>query len=168
MIIAIIYMIISFLLENFMSIIFPSTLSSVSFFTTIYTIIGLVILYPYFSNYKKYYLLVIIFGLLFDILYTSTFVLNVVLFLTVAIVIKVLYDIFPENIFMTNLISIIVIVLYHLFSFIILSIFGNINYDIMLLINIITHSLLMTIIYTSISYFVIKFIYGKYNVKQIK
>lgn len=168
MIVSIIYLIISFLLENFMSIIFPSTLSSISFFTTIYTVIGLVILYPYFSNHKKYYLLVIIFGILFDILYTSTFILNLIIFLIVSFVIKILYDILSENVFMTNLISVVAIILYHLLSFVILSIFGSINYDFMLLINIILHSILMTIIYTSISYFVIKFIYSRLNIKQIK
>ncbi|MBQ8192655.1 MAG: hypothetical protein IJZ46_01095 [Bacilli bacterium] len=151
-----------------MSIIFPSTLSSISFFTTIYTVIGLVILYPYFSNHKKYYLLVIIFGILFDILYTSTFILNLIIFLIVSFVIKILYDILSENVFMTNLISVVAIILYHLLSFVILSIFGSINYDFMLLINIILHSILMTIIYTSISYFVIKFIYSRLNIKQIK
>lgn len=168
MIVSIIYLIISFFLENFMSIIFPSTLSSISFFTTIYTVIGLVILYPYFSNHKKYYLLVIIFGILFDILYTSTFILNLIIFLIVSFVIKILYDILSENVFMTNLISVVAIILYHLLSFVILSIFGSINYDFMLLINIILHSILMTIIYTSISYFVIKFIYSRLNIKQIK
>ena len=42
------------------------------------------------------------------------------------------------------------------------------NYDIILLINIITHSLIMTIIYTSVSYFVIKLIFYIFNIKQIK
>ena len=68
MVISIIYLIISFLFDNFMSNIFPSTLGNVSYFTTIYVIISLVIIYPYYGNEKKYYILAIIFGLLFRII----------------------------------------------------------------------------------------------------
>lgn len=168
MIISIIYMLISFILDNFMSNIFPSTLSNVSIFSTIYIIISFVIIYPYFNNERKYYLLILIFGILFDILYTGTFIFNMVLFLVLGILVKILNNVFPENVFTTNIISFIVICSYHILSFIILSIVGSVNYDFMLLINIILGSILMTIIYTSISYYIMKFIYGKFNIKQIK
>ena len=55
MILTIIYLIFSFILESFMSNIFTSTFSSISVFSTIYTIIALVIVYPFFYNDKKYY-----------------------------------------------------------------------------------------------------------------
>lgn len=168
MIISIIYLIISFLLDNFMSNIFPSTLSDVSYFTTIYIIISFVIIYPYFDSEKKYYILLFIFGLLFDILYTGTFILNVVIFFIVSIIIKLLNNIFPENIFTTNVISVISVSFYHIISFIILSLVSNIGYDFILLINIILGSLIMTVIYTTISYFVMKFIYHRFNIKYIK
>lgn len=168
MIISIIYMVISFILDNFMSNIFPSTLSSVSIFSTIYILISIAVIYPYFCNDKKYYLLVIIFGILFDILYTGTFIFNMVIFFALSILIKILNNVFPENVFTTNIISIIVISSYHIVSFIILGIVGNINYDFMLLVNIVLGSILMTIIYTCVSYYVMKYIFGKFNIKQIK
>ena len=168
MIISIIYLVLSFILDNFMSNIFPSTLSNISYFTTMYIIISFVIIYPYFTNKKKYYLLLIIFGLLFDIIYTSTFILNMILFLGVGICIKTLNNIFPENVLTINIISFISISLYHMFTFIILYLVGNIKYDFILLINIIIHSIIMTVIYSSISYIVMNFIYNKFNIKQIK
>ena len=168
MIISIIYLVLSFILDNFMSNIFPSTLSDVSVFSTIYILISITIIYPYFSNERKYYLLVIIFGVLFDILYTGTFIYNMVIFLVLGILVKIFNNMFPENVFTTNIISVIVVSLYHVLSFIILSIVGSINYDFILLVNIILGSVLMTIIYTSVSYYVIKFIYNKFNIKQIK
>ena len=168
MVISVIYLIFSFILDNFMSNIFSSTLSNVSYFTTIYIIISFVILYSYFANERKYYLLLIIFGLLFDVLYTGTFIFNMILFFVIGIGIKILNNVFPENIFTINLISIIVISLYHLLSFIILSLVSGIDYSFILLINIITHSIVATIVYTSVSYFVMKFIFEKFNVKQIK
>lgn len=168
MIISVIYLIISFLLEGIMSNIFPSTLSNISYFTTIYTIISLVIIYPYFNNDKKYFILIIVFGILFDMLYTSSIFINTFIFIIIGIVTKILYNIFTENVFMTNIISYIGIVIYHVLSFIILLIVGYNDYNIMLLFNIIIHSIFMTIIYTSISYFIIKFIYNKRGIKYIK
>mgnify|MGYP003316490958 CR=1 FL=1 len=90
------------------------------------------------------------------------------LFLVIGIVIKTFNNLFPENIITTNLISIISVMVYHIISFIILNLVSNISYDFMLLINIITHSFIMTIIYTTISYFGIKYIFNKFNIKQIK
>lgn len=168
MIISIIYLVFSFILDNFMSNIFPSTLTNISYFTTIYIIISFVVLYPYFNSEKKYYILLIIFGLLFDILYTGTFIFNMILFLVIGIVIKIFNNLFPENIVTTNLISIISIILYHVISFIILNVVSNISYDFILLINIIIHSIIMTVIYTSICYFGIRYIFNKFNIKQIK
>lgn len=168
MIVSIIYLVVSFVLENVMASIFPATLGSVSYFTTIYTIIALVVIYPYFANEKKYYILVIIFGALFDILYTSTLLINVVFFLLIAVIIKVLNTIMSDNIFTTNVISIISIIIYHLLSFVILNLETSQTYSLILLGKIITHSILMTIIYTTISYVIIKLIYNKLDMKQVK
>lgn len=168
MIISIIYLVVSFLLEGIMSNIFPSTLSNISYFTTIYIIISFAIIYPYFDNDKKFFILIFIFGILFDILYTSTIFVNTFIFIIIGIVIKILYNVLPENVFMTNIISYIGIIIYHILSFIILMIIGYMDYSIILLFNIIIHSIFMTIIYTSISYFVIKFIYNKFDIKYIK
>ena len=107
MIVSIIYIIISFILENIMSNIFVTTLNNVSPFTTIYTIIALVVIYPYFASDKKYFLLVIIFGFLFDTIYTSTILLNLTIFLVISLLIKTLNNIISDNIIMTNIISLI-------------------------------------------------------------
>ena len=85
-----------------------------------------------------------------------------------AIVIKVLNNLISDNIFMTNVMSIVCIIVYHLLSFIILNLTTSGVYGISLLLEIITHSIIMTVIYCSISYFVIKFIYNKLEIKQIK
>jgi len=168
MIISIIYLVLSFILDGFMSNIFPSTLTDISYFTTLYIIISFVIIYPYFGNERKYYILVMVFGLLFDILYTGTFIFNLILFFGIGIFIKVLYNIFPENVFTTSIISVLCIMIYHVISFAILGLISNISYDFMLLIDIVIHSLFMTILYTSISYFVMKIVYNRFNIKYIK
>ena len=151
-----------------MSNIFASSLTDVSYFTTIYTVISFVVIYPYFYNKRKYYILLIIFGILFDALYTSTFIVNVFIFLWIGFVIYLLNNILSDNIFMINIISIIAIITYHLLSFIILSIAGYANYSFLLLGRIIVHSIIMTIIYTSLSYLVIKTLFNRFDIKEIK
>ena len=168
MLLLIIYVLFSFLLEGFMSNIFASSLTDVSYFTTIYTVISFVVIYPYFYNKKKYYILLIIFGILFDALYTSTFIVHVFIFLGICFVIYLLNNILSDNIFMINIISIIAIITYHLLSFIILSIAGYANYSFLLLGRIIVHSIIMTIIYTSLSYLVIKTLFNRFDIKEIK
>lgn len=169
MLISIIYLVISLLLDGIMSNIFPSILSNISMFSTIYLIVAFVIIYPYFDNFnnKKFYILLVIFCLLFNIMYTASFALNLVIFLLIGIGIKILYNIFPENVFMTNVISIIMIIFYHVISFVILSIFSNTNYSIVVLLKIILNSLIMTVVYTSISYYIINFFMNKKKNKKI-
>ena len=168
MIVSIIYIIISFILENIMSNIFVTTLNNVSPFTTIYTIIALVVIYPYFASDKKYFLLVIIFGFLFDTIYTSTILLNLTIFLVISLLRKTLNNIISDNIIMTNIISLISVATYHILTFIILNIVTSKSYSIILLGKILTHSIIMTIIYTSISYIIIKYLYSRLSIKQIK
>ena len=168
MIISIIYLFVCLVLEMLMSNFFTSTLSDISVFATIYTIIGLVILYPYFNCSKKYYLLVIMCGVIFDILYASTYMFNLVLFGLVGILVNVLYSLFPENVFMTNLISFISVLIYHVLCYILLSLFSDISYSFIILVNIIVGSIIMTIIYTTISYYVIRFVFNRRGIKYIK
>lgn len=168
MLLYIIYMIFSFVIEGFMTSFFTSTFSNMSYFTTIYTIVALVVIYKYFYNDKKYFIIVGIFGLLFDFLYTGTIFINIIIFLLTAIVIKTFSNILNDNIIMTNIISLIAIITYHILSFVILSIIGYADYSLLLLGKIIIHSIIMTFIYTTISYYLIEILFNKFELKGIK
>ena len=56
------------------------TYNNLSIFSTIYVLIAILILNPYFENKKKYFTLLIIFSLIIDITYTNTLFLNAFLF----------------------------------------------------------------------------------------
>lgn len=168
MIIAIISVLFSFLLDNFLSTNISYSLTSPSIFSTMYTLIALFIIYPYFNNEKKYLYILVSSALFFDMVYTSTFLFNLIIFLGLYFIVKKLNFWLPNNLLMSNITSIIVIFLYHIISFIVLSLVKYNGYDISLLIKILTHSILATIIYTSILYFVLKKIYDKFHIKQIR
>ena len=162
---AIIYVIISFLLDGIISNILPFNLVDPSYFKTIYSVISLVIIYNYFDNHKKYLTILITLGIFFDIIYTNTFILNIVVFLIIYIVLSNLDYIITTNIFTINIKSIVCISTYHITTYIILLLANYNSYSIKLLGLILIRSIIMTIIYTTISYLIMN---KMYEYKRIK
>ena len=113
MIIAIISVFISFLLDNFFSNNIAYSITSPSWFSTIYTLICLIVIFPYFYNQKKYLYILIFCGILFDIVYTGTFLVNVVVFILLYFIVKKINFWLPNNLLMANIVSFMGIVLYH-------------------------------------------------------
>ena len=91
MIPVVIYVIISFLLDGIICNIIPFNLVDPSYLKTIYSVISLVIIYNYFDNHQKYLTILITLGIFFDIIYTNTFILNIIVFLVIYIVLSNLY-----------------------------------------------------------------------------
>lgn len=156
MISVIIYIVVSFLLDGIFSNYVGINLVDPSYFRTIFTIISLVVIYEYFSNKKKYYLILCIFGMLFDIVYTNTFILNIIIFLIISFVIYRLDEYMPSNILTINIKSYTCIAIYHIVSYIILLLANYNSYSLKLLGIILGRSILMSVIYASISYFIMK------------
>lgn len=168
MIIIIIYTIISFLLDGLISNFTNINIVDPSYFRTIYSVISLVISYHFFENDHKYLKVLIILGILFDIVYTNTFLLNIFIFIIIYLFIKKINIYIPNNILTINLKSLLSLTIYHTLSYLILLFAGYSNYTFNLLTLILSRSIVMTIIYTTISYLIIKKIYYKKYFKKIK
>jgi len=155
-------------LQGVTSIYLGYTYNNLSILSTIYPLIAILILNPYFENKKKYLLLLLIFGLIIDITYTNTLGLNVCLFLICYYFNQVFHFFFPYNWFTTSISNLISIFIYHIISFLLLTI---LKYDIYILDNlteILKNSVLMTVIYSNLIYMIITFIYQKFQLKEIK
>ena len=168
MIIIIIYTIISFLLDGLISNYTSINIINPSYLRTIYSIISLVIIYNYFENDNKYLKIMVTIGFLFDIIYTNTFLLNIFIFRIIYIIIKVLNEYIPNNLFTINIKSLIAICIYHLLTYFLLLLAHYDNYSSKLLFTILKCSIIMTIVYTSVSYILLKKIYYKKYDKKIK
>ena len=167
-ILSIITLIISFLMQGITSNYIGYHPSNLSWFLTIYPLITLLILTPHFEDNKKILILVIIFGLLTDIVYTNTPVLNTCIFIAVYNISKYFHFIFPYNLLTINISNLLSIFTYHIISFLFLYIIKYDNYTIQTLLKILSHSIIMTIIYTSILYLIIESITKKFELKEIK
>ncbi len=168
MIVIIIYLIISFLLDSIISLYIPASLTTLSYFKTIYTLVSLVVIFNYFENSKKYLIITIILGALFDTVYTNTFLLNIVIFIVVYFLLTELDYIIPNNLFTINIKSLSALYTYHILTYIILLLTHYNSYSFSILLNILMKSTIMTIIYTTISYLLIKKIYWRHFDRKIK
>ncbi len=168
MVIAIVVVIVSFFLDSLLSNFGTFSLVNPSIFSTIYSIIALVIIHPYFGNKKKFLYILFVVAVLFDIVYTGTFILHIVIFFLIYELNEFADFFLAVNLLNTNIRSIISVIVYHLLSFIVLSVVGYNDYAWSLLLTIVTHSILMTIIYTTVVFLIVSRIFDKYNIKQIK
>lgn len=168
MLVSVVSLIISFLLQGLMSNYVGYIYSNFSIFSTVFLLINFVVLQPYFVSDKKFLIIIIIFGLLFDITYSNTFILCTCIFVLVFYVNKALLFFFPSNIFTINILSILSIIIYHCLLFLILRLLQFDSYSVIVLLKVILCNILVTIVYATILYYIINFLYEKMNLKIIR
>jgi len=168
MILSVASLIISCLIQGMISNYLGYTYTGVSIFSTLYILINLLLLRPYFENEKKYILLLIIFGLIVDIVFTNTFIFNTCLFLIIYFFSKVFHSFFPYNAITLSVSNLLSIFIYHFLNFLTLTIIRYDSYTLSGLSTILSHSILMTIIYTCVLYYVLRLIRAKLQLRDVK
>ena len=167
-IVSVISLLFSLFLQGLVSNFQSYTMHDLSIFSAVYMLLTLVVLQPYFENDKKFLILIIIFGVLLDITYSNTFILCTCIFLAIFYLNKLLNFFFPYNLFTVNLFAVLSMVSYHILTFLFLVILNFDSYNIIILLKVIGCNLIMTIIYTSIMYYLIDFVYKKFKLKIIR
>ena len=162
--IPIVILIISLLLDGLLTNYLPFLINDLSFLTPLLTVSSIIIIYPFYRKKEnKYYLLLFIFGMIYDLFYTNLLFFNGILFVIIGIISKYIYKNYGLSLVKIILYIILIISIYEsltgiiLFSFNIVSITSNrVFYKI-------THSLLTNIIYIELVYLIIKIIPKKYK-----
>lgn len=127
-----------------------------SLLVPLFTIISFVLIYPYYKqNNKQYILTVVATGFFYDIVYTNVLFLNLIIFFIIALIIIKLYDYMNVNILNTISLSIGVIIIYRLLIYLLLFITSYLNFNADILSRSIYSSLIINVIYTIIMYFII-------------
>jgi len=167
-VLSVILLFISFLLQGIASNFLAYTSGNISIFSTVYILITLMLLYPYFENKKKYLIILVIFGWLMDVVYSNTFLLNISIFYIIYKFNNLFHFFFPYNLVTINVSNVLGVFIYHILSFILLSLLSYDNYSFMMLIKILGCNIVMTVIYTTVSYLVIKIVRQKIELKEVK
>lgn len=130
-------------------------------FLPLFTIVSLVIIYPYFNNDNfRYFKFVAIIGLLYDIAYFNTLFYNFFLFLIIGFVIGLINYLLSNNLYTNILMAIISITIYRIFTFLLVIIFKTNSFSFFDLIQSIYNSLILNIIYCILIYIITE-IYSK-------
>ena len=124
-------------------------------FLPLFTIVSLVIIYPYFNNDNfRYFKFVAIIGLLYDIAYFNTLFYNFFLFLIIGFVIGLINYLLSNNLYTNILMAIISITIYRIFTFFLVIIFKTNAFSFFDLIQSIYNSLILNIIYCILIYII--------------
>jgi len=151
----IIYILITFFLDNLLNDLEITNLLFPQFIVS-YLIIIFIIL----KDNKKYLILTLILGFIYDILYNNI-PYNIFIFLILGFIIISFYKLFKINIFNTIILTIIIILIYNFLIFLISVIYLNNNYVVLDFLEKFKDSILLNIIYNTLSYLI--FCHNKSN-----
>ena len=152
---------ISFFLDGILS----KYINPTSLFLPLFTIVALIIIYPYFNNNNfKYFRYISLIGLLYDITYYNTIFYNFFLFLILGFIIGLFNYFLSNNLYTNILILVVIIIIYRLFTFLV--VLNNNNwYD---LLESIYNSLILNIIYCIIIYIITEIYSRKKHILRCK
>ena len=168
MILSVVVLLFSYLFQMISSNYIGYIYHDLSFLTTIYILVALLVVRPYFENEKKYLVMLVVVGFLMGITYTNAVFLNICLFLVVYYFTKFFHFYFPYNYLTINISTLIGIFIYHIFSFLFLYMVGYDHYHVGILLEILFYSIPMTILYTTLVYFLVDAIYHRLGLREVK
>lgn len=126
-------------------------ISNISFFLPLLTITNIFLIYEYYKKHEKtYFIMIAILGLLYDLLYTNLLFFHMIVFLCLGIFTKQIYKYFKITKLKLFIYISLLIIFFELLTSTLLVLFQVINFDIQRIIYIITHSILLNIIYGQI------------------
>ena len=153
-----IILIMSFILEGVVSLYIPFNLNNINIYYPSLTLVSIVSCYPLFNHKRKfdfYYLVVIIIGICYDLVYTDVFILNSLLFFISALIVSKFYLKFDVNNYMFLLLCLIIITNYNAVYYFILVLYQHMHFDLFMLLYKIVNSYFLNLLYGYILYLLI-------------
>lgn len=160
--IPLIILILSFILDGILTNFLPYT--ELSLFTPLLTLVSIFLIYPFYKKTEiRYFVTLIILGLLYDLFYTNLLFFNATLFLLIGFITKIIYRNLDINFIKLIIYIIGIIIIYELTTGIIILIFNLVPITITKILYKITHSILLNVIYAELIYFILKIIPKKFK-----
>lgn len=140
-------LVISFLLDNLISFFLNTNL----LFNPLLSLVSLIIIFRYYhrKDENKYLITSFVLGLVYDIVCTDTVFLNAGTYLLLSLFIIKFYKIFSYNLLNSAILLIIVIIIYRSITFLVLSNFNFISFNLYHLLQSIYSSLILNLLYLS-------------------
>lgn len=155
---------ISFLLDGILTNYLPYLVNDLSWFTPSLTLVSILFLHPFFRKQeKKYYIILFVLGLLYDLFYTNMLFYHAVLFLGIGFFLHKFQNWIPFNALGILIEVIVLIVIYESVTGILLWIFQVVPVTFYKVFYKIIHSLLLNVILAEIIYGIIQILPKKYK-----
>lgn len=140
-------LVISFLLDNLISFFLNTNL----LFNPLLSLVSLIIIFRYYhrKDENKYLITSFVLGLVYDIVCTDTVFLNAGIYLLLSLFIIKFYKIFSYNLLNSAILLIIVIIIYRSITFLVLSNFNFISFNLYHLLQSISSSIILNLLYLS-------------------
>lgn len=151
-----IYLIISFLLDIIFSTSLPSAYQNISYFYPLLLISSFPIGYSLIKNKKVFFIIVIVLGIIYDLLYSDIVLINLYYFLFYSLFLYIFYNNKDKTYFNIILIGTLGVIFYDFYLFLILNLTKYSNLKIDYLYYKIIHSLGLNITYILISVLLLK------------
>ena len=165
MILVVLTIFISLILDGILSNIIPM---NTNFLIPLFSLVAVILIYPFFKkNNNNYLIATSIIGFIYDIVYTDTIGLNLIIFLAMGILTKYFYSILNINIINCLINLFLLIIFYRITTFIILYLSGYLNWSFSLLFKSIYSSIILNIGYCLISYYVLDWLSYKFKIKKM-
>lgn len=159
-----IILIISILLDGVLTNYLPFLVNDLSIFTPLLTVVSIFLIYPLNrKKEKKFFILIFIVGIIYDLLYTNLLFLNGILFIIIGLISKAIYSNLETDYMKLMIYTIIIVISYETLYALILVIFNIVPISLYKLYYKISHTLLLNIMYTEIIYFIINKLPKKYK-----
>ena len=159
----VVFLIVSFLLDG---IVF-SLLSIDSTCLPLFSLLSLLLMYPYCSSDKrKMYFSAIAMGVFYDIVYTNSLFLNTLLFCLTIYIIDKLFKYLTNNFVNTFIVSTIVICLYRILNYLTFIVLGMLSWNFNDVVISISHSLIINYVYVIVFYFLLYALSKRMDIKR--
>jgi len=159
-----IIIVMSLLLDGILTNYLPYLVNDLSLFTPLFTLVSIIIIYPFFrKDEMKYFIVVFLTGIIYDLFYTNLIFFNAVLFTTIAYISSRVTKNMTRNTLNLLLETVVMIVLYEALTGLILFTYHVVPITIYKVWYKIIHSLIINIIYVELIYWILKIIPKKYK-----
>ena len=146
---------------------FSNLIPFYSFFTPLFLLTSIVVLYPYISKNKISFIFIcMILGLIYDISFTGSAFVNTISFSLAGYLLSICYNYVKYNIYVANVINIIILISYRIISYIILLSVNYIHFSKKEFFSGIYNSLLINLIYCIILFIIVDLLSKIFNKKR--
>lgn len=137
-------------------------------FYCLFVICTLVFIYPFFHHREANYLIYsFAVGLLYDVIFTNTFLFNAILFVILGYIIIKLNIYLINNIYSTIFMALFIIFIYLLTSYIMVSLVTEVDFIILRLLKKMYDSTLMNLLYSGVAFVIIEKISRRYKILKM-